>query len=63
MNARKCRWCATWPCPYPDDEAFRRQVELGGKEWLEQKPCWTPIRENIGIIYDESGRLLAEVKF
>lgn len=58
LNARKCRWCATEPCPYPGDKKFLKQFEQDGQKWLEEKPCWTPIPENIGDLYTEDGQLL-----
>lgn len=60
MNARKCQWCNTHPCPYPSDDDFRRQWEHGGREWLETMPCWTPFPENIGTLHDENGQLIQE---
>lgn len=59
-NARLCRHCNTQPCPYPNDEDFRLQREAGGQEWLEAKPCWTPIPGNIGKVHDEKGNFLDE---
>lgn len=58
MNARKCKWCNTYPCPYPTDEDFYRQLAVGGQEWLRKMPCWTPIPENIGDLYTEDGQML-----
>lgn len=57
-NARKCRWCSRMPCPYEGEEAFRRQLEIGGRKWVEEKPCWVPIEDNIGVIYDREGNYL-----
>lgn len=60
MDAKKCRWCATYPCPYPTNKDFLKQYEHGGQKWLKEKPCWTPIAANIGKLYTEDGQLLQD---
>ncbi len=57
-TARKCRWCATQPCPYESNEEFGEQLKRGGREWLEKMPCWTPFQENVGTMHDENGNFL-----
>ncbi len=54
-NARTCNLCGNRSCPFPSDQDYSRQRQVGGAEWIVNRPCWVPIAGNVGKIHDRQG--------
>lgn len=56
MTARVCNYCSNPDCPY-EGAAKNKQAWLQ-KQKVDGMPCWQPFPENIGVVHDETGRLI-----